>query len=95
MRLTELKGNRQKVTTWATIGVLWHFWVKPDDTTLLNMATSIPLPWSQDLERVIEEAKRQAKIEAHSNLSSETKRIAGDNKRMAKELRFQMQVLLI
>eukprot|EP00904_Undaria_pinnatifida_P006154 jgi/Undpi1/2669/HiC_scaffold_13.g06047.m1 len=46
----------------------------------------------KDLERVIEEAKRQAKIEAHSNLSSETKRIAGDNKRMAKELRFQMQM---
>lgn len=48
----------------------------------------------QDVERVIEEAKRQAKLEAHSNLSSETKRIAGDNKRMAKELRFQMQVLM-
>ena len=34
-------------------------------------------------------------MEAHSNLSSETKRIAGDNKRMAKELRFQMQVLFM
>lgn len=46
----------------------------------------------QELERVIEDVKRQAKIEAHSSLGGETKRIAGDNKRMAKELRFQMQV---
>lgn len=46
----------------------------------------------QDLERVIEDVKRQAKIEAHSSLGGETKRIAGENKRMVKELRFQMQV---
>lgn len=50
---------------------------------------------TQDLERVIEEARRQAKIEAHSSLGGEAKRIAGENKRMAKELRFQMQVLLL
>lgn len=46
----------------------------------------------QDLERVVEDVKRQAKIEAYNSLSGETKRIAGGNKRMAKELRFQMQV---
>lgn len=41
---------------------------------------------------MIEDAKRQAKVEAHSSLGNEAKRIAGENKRMAKELRFQMQV---
>ncbi|CAN0053952.1 unnamed protein product, partial [Sphacelaria rigidula] len=46
----------------------------------------------QDLERVIDEARRQARIEAHSSLGAEAKRIAGENKRMAKELRFQMQM---
>lgn len=46
----------------------------------------------KDLERVIEEARRQAKIEAHSSLGAEAKRISGENKRMAKELRFQMQM---
>lgn len=49
-------------------------------------------PFRQDLERVIEDVRRQAKIEAHSSLGGETKRIAGENKRLAKELRFQMQV---
>ncbi|CAM9838370.1 unnamed protein product [Ectocarpus fasciculatus] len=46
----------------------------------------------KDLERVIEDVRRQAKIEAHSSLGGETKRIAGENKRLAKELRFQMQM---
>lgn len=41
---------------------------------------------------MIEDVKRQAQIEAHSSLGGETKRIVGENKRMAKELRFQMQV---
>lgn len=43
---------------------------------------------------MIEDVRRQAKIEAHSSLGGETKRIAGENKRLAKELRFQMQVYL-
>eukprot|EP00903_Cladosiphon_okamuranus_P009004 g8613.t1 len=46
----------------------------------------------KDLERVIEDVRRQAKIEAHSSLGGETKRIVGENKRLAKELRFQMQM---
>lgn len=41
---------------------------------------------------MIEDVRRQAKIEAHSSLGGETKRIVGENKRLAKELRFQMQV---
>ncbi|CAM9750128.1 unnamed protein product, partial [Hapterophycus canaliculatus] len=46
----------------------------------------------QDLERAIEDVRRQAKVEAHSSLGGETKRIVGENKRLAKELRFQMQM---
>ncbi|CAN0140295.1 unnamed protein product, partial [Ectocarpus sp. 4 AP-2014] len=46
----------------------------------------------KDLERVMEDVRRQAKIEAHSSLGGETKRIAGENKRLTKELRFQMQM---
>lgn len=44
------------------------------------------------MDRVIDGIKRQSKIEAEGNLDAEAKRIAGLNKRMTKDLRFQTQV---
>lgn len=40
---------------------------------------------------MVEEVREQAKAEAHSSLASETKRILGEKRRMAKDLSFQTQ----
>lgn len=46
----------------------------------------------KDMELKSDEIARQARLDAHNSLSSETKRIVLDNKLMGEELRFQMQM---